>query len=93
MAVFKGDSYLGEAKLSGEVIGLNIQFIKRYLATSPDPVNYTGTLAESEDFLHGKWCLGRFASGPWSARSGGENLIADLKARLSYWVPVPASRL
>ncbi len=85
------DSYLGEAKLSGEVIGRQIQFIKRYLATSPDPVSYTGTLTESFDFMQGQWCLGRFASGPWEARRGGEDLMADLKARLADRVPVAAS--
>jgi hypothetical protein len=86
------DSYLGEAKLSGEVIGRRIQFTKRYLTTSPDPVSYTGTLAESEDFMQGQWHLGRFNSGPWEARRGGEDLMADLKARLANRVPVSASR-
>ncbi len=36
------DSYLGEAKLSGEVIGRRIQFTKQYLTTSPDLVSYSG---------------------------------------------------
>ena len=48
------DNYLGEAKLIGEVFGRRIQFTKRYLTTSPDPVSYTGTLAESEDFMQGQ---------------------------------------
>ena len=82
------DSYLGEAKLSGEVIGRRIQFTKRYLTTSPDPVSYTGTLAESEDFMHGQWRLGSFISGSWEARRGGEDVMADLKARLAEQVPV-----
>ena len=82
------DSYLGEALLSGEVIGLNIQFMKRYLTTSPQPVSYTGTLTESEDFMQGQWRVGRFASGPWEARRGGADLMANLEARLADRVPV-----
>jgi len=93
VAVFTDDSYLGEAKLSGEVIGRHVQFTKRYLTTSPDTVSYTGTLGESFDFMQGEWRLGRFASGPWSARRGGEDLMADLKTRLADRVPVPAERL
>ena len=87
------DNYLGEAVLSGEVIGRRVQFTKRYLISSPDPVNYTGTLSESEDFIQGQWRVGRFTSGPWEARRGGEELMADLKARLADRVPVPAERL
>ena len=87
------DNYLGEAKLSGEVIGRHIQFTKRYLTTSPDPINYTGTLAESEDFMQGQWRLGYFTSGFWEARRGGEELMADLKARLADRISVPAQRL
>lgn len=87
------DNYLGEALLSGEVIGRRIQFTKRYLTTSPDPVSYTGTLVESEDFMQGHWHLGRFTSGSWEARRGGEDLIADLKARLADRVPVSVKRL
>lgn len=82
------DNYLGEAKLSGEVIGRRIQFTKRYLTTSPDPVSYTGTVAESEDFMQGQWHLSRFTSGPWEARRSGEDLMANLKARLADRVPV-----
>ena len=82
------DNYLGEAKLSGEVIGRRIQFTKRYLATSPDPVNYIGALAESEDFMHGQWHLGYFNSGFWEARRSGEDLMANLKARLADQIPV-----
>lgn len=82
------DNYLGEAKLSGEVIGRRIQFTKRYLTTSPDPVSYAGTLAESEDFMQGQWRVNRFASGPWEARRSGDDVMADLKVRLAKQVPV-----
>lgn len=86
------DSYLGEAKLSGEVIGRRIQFIKRYLTTSPAPVSYTGTLAESEDFMQGQWSLGSFDSGAWEARRSGEDLMISLKARLAEQVPLAGSK-
>lgn len=87
------DNNLGEALLSGEVIGRRIQFTKRYLTTSPDPVSYTGTVAESEDFMQGHWHVSRFTSGSWEARRGGEDLTADLKARLADRVLVSVERL
>lgn len=49
------DNYLGEAQLAGEVIGPRISFTKRYFTTSPDPINYIGTLSEDEDFMQGQW--------------------------------------
>lgn len=49
------DSFLGEAQLTGEVIGCNISFTKRYFTSSPDSINYTDTLSEDEDFMQGQW--------------------------------------
>lgn len=72
------DSYLGEAKLTGEVIGRRISFTKSYFTTSADVINYIGTLSEKEDFMQGQWNITRWDSGPWEARRSGEDLMADL---------------
>ena len=50
------DNYLGEATLSGEVIGRKISFAKRYLIGSQYIINYIGTVSEDENFMQGK-CL------------------------------------
>ena len=47
------DSYMGKARLSGEVIGRRISFLKRYLNSAFFPVNYTGTLSKGEDYIQG----------------------------------------
>lgn len=86
------DSYLGEASVSGEVIGRRVNFIKRYLTTSPHPVQYTGTVNESEDFMQGQWRINSSTSGPWEARRNGENLIDELSRRLAGKVPVSAGK-
>lgn len=77
------DSDLGEAQISGEVIGRTIRFTKRYLTRSGETVSYTGSLSEEEDFMQGNWSLGRAGSGPWEARRSGDNLIADLQQRVT----------
>lgn len=81
------DSYLGEAQVSGLVVGRNIRFTKSYLTTSPDPVRYTGTLSEDEDFMHGEWTIAGVDSGSWEARRSGDNLVADLQTRLTEQMP------
>ncbi|MEQ8754572.1 MAG: hypothetical protein RID09_13805 [Coleofasciculus sp. G1-WW12-02] len=81
------DSYLGEASLTGEVVGRRISFIKRYLASSNYPISYTGTISESEDFMHGQWSIGGVDSGSWEARRSGENLTVDLQKAQANRVP------
>ena len=76
------DNYLGEAHVSGEVIGRSISFIKRYLLTSPALVTYTGIVSENEDYMQGKWNIGSQYFGLWEARRGQQNLIVDLQTRL-----------
>lgn len=87
---FKGgifdDSELGEAEIIGEVIGRRVSFVKRYLTTSPDPVQYTGTVSEHEDFMYGQWSIW-VDSGPWEARRSDNHLMADLQARLAGQIP------
>lgn len=75
------DSFLGEAQLAGEVIGRRISFTKHYFTSSPDSINYSGTLSEDEDFMQGQWNIARWDSGTWEARRSGEDLMAELQTR------------
>lgn len=77
------DSFLGDAQLTGEVIGRRISFIKRYFGSSPDPVRYVGTISEDEDFMQGQWSIKLNDSGPWEARRSGENLTVNLQSQLT----------
>lgn len=77
------DSYLGEARISGDVVGRTVRFTKRYLTSSPNAVHYTGTLSEDENSIQGTWSLGIFGAGPWEAHRSGDNLMASLQARLA----------
>lgn len=86
------DNYLGEARISGEVIGRRISFTKKYLTSSPTPIDYTGTLSEDEDFMQGQWTISRVGNGPWEARRSGDNLVADLQALLKKRMPVTAGK-
>ncbi len=73
------DNYLGEATLSGEVIGRKISFTKRYVAGSQYIINYVGTVSEDENFMEGKWRINRFNSGIWSAHRSNEDIMFELK--------------
>ncbi len=77
------DNYLGEATLSGEVIGRKISFIKRYLIGSQYIINYVGTVSEDENFMQGEWRINRFDSGIWEAHRSNEDLMFELKNILS----------
>jgi hypothetical protein len=81
------DGYLGEAQVGGEVIGRSIQFTKRYLSSSPNPIDYTGTIAEDANSMQGKWAIGR-VSGRWEAHRNSDDLMANLKNRLEKRVPL-----
>ncbi len=82
------DCYLGEAKLSGEVVGRRISFIKSYFTSSPDAVEYVGTISDSEDYIQGQWTIGSWDSGPWEARRSGESLSLEAKHKAEKKVPV-----
>ena len=73
------DSNLGEAQLSGEVIGRRISFIKRYLMIRNNSVDYVGIVSEDEDFMQGQWTLSNSEIGPWEARRSGESLTLNLE--------------
>jgi hypothetical protein len=72
------DSYLGEAKLTGEVIGRRISFTKSYFTTSADLINYIGTLSEKEDFMQGQWNIARWDSGPLGSSTQWGSFDGDL---------------
>ncbi|MBF2051442.1 MAG: hypothetical protein EDM05_014720 [Leptolyngbya sp. IPPAS B-1204] len=85
------DNYLGEAQLSGEVVGRSIRFTKRYLTSSPNPVDYSGTIAEDANSMSGNWRIGWLYSGKWEAHRSNQDLMADLKNRLEQKVPATAN--
>ncbi|MEB3277727.1 MAG: hypothetical protein VKK42_02245 [Lyngbya sp.] len=85
------DSDLGEARLSGTVTGRNVSFTKRYLMTSPQSINYVGTISEEENYIQGTWNIDTRFSGPWEAHRSGENLVAELESRKSEQVPATVS--
>jgi hypothetical protein len=82
------DGNLGEATLTGEVIGRRITFVKRYVTGAHHSISYTGTVSESEDFMQGQWSISGVDSGSWEARRSGENLTAELQTRIAKRVPV-----
>lgn len=86
------DNYLGEASISGEVIGRRVSFTKRYLARRQSSIYYTGTISEDEDFIQGQWEIGASAWGPWEARRSGQNLMADLQQRLAKELTLSAGK-
>lgn len=86
------DNDLGEAQLTGEVVGRSIRFTKRYLTSSPHLVHYTGTVTEDETMIQGTWNIGLAGSGPWEARRSGDNLIADLQTRLEQTIALAGSQ-
>lgn len=91
------DGYLGEARVSGEVVGRRVSFVKRYFTTSLQPVDYTGTVSEDEDYLQGQWSIGLIYTGPWEARRGGETLSLEVgnaaKEKVPSLVGAPADSL
>ena len=84
-------NYLGEATLSGKVIGHKINFAKQYLIGSQYIINYVGTISEDENFIQGQWLINRFNSGIWEAHRSNENLILDLKNIVSEDLPLSLS--
>jgi len=80
------DSYLGEAKLTGEVVGRRINFAKRYVTSSPDVVDYAGTVSEDEELMQGQWKVKNVDSGPWEARRSGESLSLNAEDKVEQKV-------
>lgn len=86
------DSMLGEAQVTGELVGRSIQFTKQYLTSSAQPIRYSGTLSEDGNSMSGKWTIDKRHSGSWEAHRNDNDLMASLQARLAQRVPVSVDR-
>lgn len=84
------DSYLGDAQISGTILGRGLSFTKRYLTTSPTVVHYTGTVSDDGDLIQGQWRIDTYQSGPWEAHRTNDDLMADLQTRIQKSVPTEA---
>ncbi|MBE9143932.1 hypothetical protein [Planktothrix mougeotii] len=87
------EGYLGEAQISGTVVGRGVSFTKQYLTTSPDLVSYTGTVSEDENYLQGQWQISRLSSGTWEAHRRGDNLTLEFKNKIAQKVPILSSTI
>ncbi len=77
------DGPLGEAQISGDVTGRSISFSKQYVTTVPYPIDYTGTIAETGDFMAGTWVIKGKASGRWEAHRNSDDLMEQLREQMS----------
>jgi hypothetical protein len=80
------DGNLGEATITGEAIGRNIQFFKRYIGFSQGSILYQGLLSEDENLMQGEWTLKMSSpaygemtdSGRWEAIRSENDLSNEL---------------
>ncbi|MEL6221405.1 MAG: hypothetical protein AAFQ57_02185 [Cyanobacteria bacterium J06626_14] len=77
------DGPLGEAQVSGDVTGRSISFSKKYVTAHPYAITYIGTISETEDFISGTWSVSGGKSGRWEAHRNSDNLMEQLRARMS----------
>jgi hypothetical protein len=85
------DNHLGEAQITGEVVGRKVMFSKTYLSGSSTVIEYAGTIDESGEVMRGDWqIVGTRHSGKWEARRSGDDLMAQLRRRIEQKVPVGA---
>lgn len=77
------DGDLGEAQMSGEVVGRNITFTKHYLTGSQTPIHYVGIVSEDGNHIQGEWSINLTASGTWEAHRSVDDLTAELQKLLS----------
>lgn len=78
------DGCLGEALVTGERLGMGLQFIKRYLSGSHDVVIYTGTIADDGDAMQGSWRIGQGDRwvGTWEAHRKADGLMEELTRQI-----------
>ena len=81
------DNLLGESRISGEVVDRSIRFTKRYLTSSPNPIDYVGTISEDATSMSGNWSIGQKASGQWEAHRSNQDIMAELRNRIAQKVP------
>jgi hypothetical protein len=85
------DGNLGEATMTGKVIGRNIQFSKRYVSAFQGKILYQGLLSEDENLMQGEWGLKmsssaygeRKDSGRWEATRSQNDLANELTQYLA----------
>jgi hypothetical protein len=85
------DGNLGEATITGEVIGRNVQFSKRYVGISQGNILYQGLLSEDENLMQGEWILKMSSpaygemtdSGRWEATRSENDLSNELTQYLA----------
>jgi hypothetical protein len=85
------DNHLGEAQITGEVVGRKVMFSKTYLSGIATVIEYAGTIDETGEVIKGDWTiLGTRHAGQWEARRSGDDLMAQLRRRIEQKVPVGA---
>jgi hypothetical protein len=85
------DGNLGEATITGEAIGRNVQFSKRYVGISQVNILYQGLLSEDENLMQGEWILQMSSptygemtdSGRWEATRSENDLANELTQYLA----------
>jgi hypothetical protein len=81
------NSYLGEAIVTGELIGRKVTFTKRYIGNNHYFINYRGIVSEDEQLIQGQWNING-DKGKWVARRQDDNLSLNLKITRQDKVPV-----
>ncbi|NJL85950.1 MAG: hypothetical protein HC886_08180 [Leptolyngbyaceae cyanobacterium SM1_1_3] len=82
------DGPLGEAQVSGEVVGRSVQFSKRYLTRSTAPIQYSGSVSADGNAMQGQWIIQGFDLGPWEAHRSDDELSRDWQNRLEQKTPI-----
>jgi hypothetical protein len=85
------DGNLGEATITGEAIGRNIQFSKQYVSTSQGNILYQGLLSEDGNLMQGEWILRMYSPaygertdfGRWEATRSDNDLSDELTRYLA----------
>jgi hypothetical protein len=80
-----------EATMTGEAIGRNVQFSKRYVGVSQGNILYQGLLSEDENLMQGEWILKMSSpaygemtdSGRWEATRSENDLANELTQYLA----------
>ena len=68
------DGELGEATLSGEVVGKTITFTKCYILQAQYHIKYIGAIADEGNYMSGGWVI-RKDTGTWEARRSEDLLM------------------
>lgn len=80
------DGNLGEANLSGQVIGTNVSFTKTYLNQPFYHIRYVGILSADSDTIDGDWTIQTLYiqdSGKWTAHRTQEDLSQEFSSLLT----------